>query len=88
MSTGFPHASITPSPLLHQTCSGKQPVHPALPEALGLSKQFLRRAKQTVAAAKAPGVGGGLGKLSEALPKTFRLMCDLGHTVGRVVPRG
>lgn len=50
--------------------------------------QLLRRAEQDPERAARDLARAVFSKLSEALPKPFRLMRDLGRTVSRFVPRG
>ena len=50
--------------------------------------QMLRRAEQDPERAAKDLARAVFSKLSEALPKPFRLMRDLGRTVSRFVPRG
>jgi hypothetical protein len=50
--------------------------------------QIMRRAEQDPERAARDVARAVFSKLSEALPKPFRLMRDLGRVVGRFVPRG
>jgi len=50
--------------------------------------QMLRRAEQDPERVAKDLAHAVFSKLSEALPKPFRLMRDLGRTVSRFVPRG
>jgi hypothetical protein len=50
--------------------------------------QIMRRLEQDPERAARDSVRATFSKLSEALPKPFRLMRDLGRVVSRFVPRG
>src|SRR5262249_6459391 len=50
--------------------------------------QMLRRAEQDPERVAKDLARAVFSKLTEALPKPFRLMRDLGRTVSRIVPRG
>jgi hypothetical protein len=54
----------------------------------GQAPQLLRRAEQDPERAAKDLTRAIFTKLSEALPKPFRMMRELGRTVSRFVPRG
>jgi hypothetical protein len=69
----------------------RQPQLPGLARgaaAVGHAPQLLRRAEQDPERAAKDLARAVFSKLSEALPKPFRLMRDLSRTVSRFVPRG
>ncbi len=69
----------------------RQPMLPGLPRgaaAIGHAPQLVRRAEQDPERAAKDLTRAVFNKLSEALPKPFRLMRDLSRTVSRFVPRG
>jgi hypothetical protein len=87
--TGFHQALSQVAP----TRIGPEP-QPMLPgfergvAAIHQAPQMLRRAEQDPERAAKDLARAVFSKLSEALPKPFRLMRDLGRTVSRFVPRG
>ncbi len=69
----------------------RQPMLPGLVRgaaAVGHAPQLARRAEQDPERAAKDLARAVFSKLSEALPKPFRLMRDLSRTVSRFVPRG
>ena len=87
--TGFHQASsqIAPTrmgpgrePLLRGVVRGMAAVRQA--------PQLIRRAEQDPERAARDLARAVFSKLSEALPKPFRVMRDLGRAVSRLVPRG
>jgi hypothetical protein len=87
--TGFHQAlsQVGPTPL----GQARQPMLPGLARgvaAVGQAPQLLRRAEQDPERAAKDLARAVFSKLSEALPKPFRLMRNLSRTVSRFVPRG
>src|SRR5206468_433194 len=87
--TGFHQALAQVGPT--RIGRARQPMLPGLVRsvsAVGQAPQLLRRAEQDPERAAKDLARAVFSKLSEALPKPFRLMRDLGRTVRRFVPRG
>jgi hypothetical protein len=69
----------------------KEPLMPGIVRGLGAARQapqIMRRAEQDPERAARDLVRAAFSKLSEALPKPFRLMQELGRSVSRFRSRG
>jgi hypothetical protein len=86
---GFHHALSQIGPT--RMGPAREPLPPDFARGVAMIRrapQIMRRLEQDPERAARDTVRAAFSKLSEALPKPFRLMRDLGRVVSRFVPRG